>query len=212
MREKLYRYMAERLRAGDPPSLREVQAAMGFKAVETARSHLQALVEEGRLVKHGRASRAYALPAEVWSASRTRQVPLLGAVQAGALTLAVEDPEGFLEVERSRYGEELFALRVRGESMIGAGIFPEDLVITRRQESAEEGDIVVALVEDEATVKRLRFAKSAEGDSRVVLWPENPDFTPLNLAPEQLQLLGKVVEVRRYYEIVPFSSLRGDGF
>ena len=212
MRENVYRYMAQRLRAGDPPSLREVQAAMGFKAVETARSHLQALVEEGRLVKHGRASRAYALPSEVWSASRTRKVPVLGAVQAGALTLAVEETEGFLEVERSRYGEELFALRVRGESMIGAGILPEDLVITRRQESAEEGDIVVALVEDEATVKRLRFTQSPKGDPQVVLWPEHPDFTPLNLAPDQLQLLGKVVEVRRYYEIVPFSSGSEDGF
>lgn len=199
-KEKIYQYVSERLRSGDPPTIREVQHAMGLKAVESARAHLEALVEEGRLVKRNTRSRSYALPPEVWSASRTRRVPILGRVQAGALTTAVEDPEGFLELERDRYGEELFALRVRGESMLGAGIHPQDLVITRRQESADEGDIVVAMVEEEATVKRLRFRKK-----KVVLQPENPDFEDIVLHPKELRLLGKVVEVRRYYEVVPFS-------
>ena len=200
MREKVYRYVSGRLRSGDPPTLREVQAALGFKAVETARSHLEGLVKEGRLIKRGTGSRSYGLPPE--EALLGTRVPILGAVQAGALTLAVEDPEGFVEIERSRFGEELFALRVQGMSMSGAGILPNDLVIARRQSRAEEGDIVVALVEDEATVKRLRY----EG-GLVVLKPENPEFEPLKIDSQQLSLLGKVVEVRRYYELFPGDGL-----
>jgi repressor LexA len=196
MRDKVYEYVAKRLREGDPPTIREVQAAMGFKAVETARSHLEALVAEGRLIKRGTASRSYGLPASVFV--QGHRIPVVGTVQAGALTLAVEDPEGYLEVERSRSGEELFALRVRGLSMQGAGILPDDMVIARRQQSANEGDIVVALVGEEATVKRLRFA-----GKKVVLWAENPDFAPIELPPNKLTLLGKVVEVRRYYETIP---------
>lgn len=199
VRERVYDYVAARLRQADPPTLREVQLAMGFKAVETARNHLEGLVAEGRLLKRGRGARSYCLPPEVFAAAQSRWVPLLGAVRAGPWTLAVQEAEGYLEVERSRHGEELFALRVVGESMTGAGILPRDVVIARRQSSAQEGDIVVAMVEEEATVKRLRLA-----GNRIVLWPENPDFEPLTLPPQQLRLLGKVIEVRRYYELVPF--------
>lgn len=194
-RDKVYQYVAERLRMGDPPTLREVQAHMGFKAVETARNHLEGLVAEGRLIRRGTASRSYALPPEVWEASQSSRIPILGAVQAGALTLAVEEPEGYLEVERSRLGEELFALRVRGLSMVGAGILPGDMVIARRQSTADEGDIVVAMVLEEATVKRLRFS-----GRKVLLCPENPEFQPLRLRPDDVTVLGKVIEVRRFYE------------
>lgn len=197
VRDQVYAYTAGRLKAGDPPTIREVQAAMKFKAVETARAHLEGLVAEGRLIKRGKGSRSYALPHDVYSNARSHFIPVLGQVQAGALTLAVEEVEGYLEVERSRHGEELFALRVQGMSMSGAGILPGDMVIARRQSSAQEGDIVVAMVEDEATVKRLRIA-----GNKIVLWPENPDFEPLQLAPEKVTLLGKVVEVRRYYEVI----------
>jgi repressor LexA len=176
---------------------------MKFKAVETARSHLEALVAEGRLTKRETASRSYALPPEVWASARGHCIPVLGAVQAGSLTLAVEEPEGFLEVGRARLGEELFALRVRGLSMSGAGILPDDLVIARRQASAQEGDIVVALVGEEATVKRLRVS-----GNKVVLSPENPDFEPIVLPPDKVVVLGKVIEVRRYYEIMPLMGMK----
>lgn len=197
-REKVYTYVTDRLREGNPPTIREVQTAMGFKAVETARSHLEALVEDGRLIKRGSTSRAYALPPGEWEFPPPRRIPVLGAVQAGALTWAQEEPEGFLETERSRMGEELFALRVRGNSMSGAGILPGDMVIARRQTSAHEGDIIIALVGEEATMKRLRRA-----GQQVVLWPENPEFEPILLPPEELNVLGKVIEVRRYIEHVP---------
>lgn len=191
-RERVYRFVREQLAAGRPPTIREVQAAVGLKAVESARAHLEGLVSEGRLLKEQGRSRGYRLP----GASRPRppvQVPLLGRVQAGALTTAVEDPEGYVPVV-GRDGE-LFALRVRGESMSGAGILPGDLVIVRRQSTAEPGDVVVALVGDEATVKRLRFRQG-----RPELHAENPAFPTLVPEPEALTLLGKVVEVRRYFE------------
>ena len=93
-RERVYSYVAERLRAADPPTLREVQAAMGFKAVETARTYLDGLVQDGRLIKRGTASRSYGLPPSVWTSSKSHRIPLLGTVQAGGLTLAQQEPEG----------------------------------------------------------------------------------------------------------------------
>ena len=196
-REKVYQYTYNRLKNGDPPTLREVQHAVGFKAVESARIHLDALVEEGRLVKRGTSSRSYALPQELWEQHTNDVVPIIGRVQAGALTTALQEPEGYVSTERGRKGEELFALRVQGQSMRDAGILPEDLVIARRQSSADWGDIVVALIEDEATVKTLQL----KGE-KVILQPANDDFEPIVIAnPKELVILGKVVEVRRYYDL-----------
>jgi repressor LexA len=120
-------------------------------------------------------------------------VPILGRVQAGALSTAVEDLEGYVPAETT--SDDLFALRVRGESMIGAGIFEGDLVLVRRQEAAHSGEIVVALVEDEATVKRLRLR-----NRRIELHPENPAF-PVIVPPRgECRILGRVIEVRRALE------------
>lgn len=185
-REKIYTYVRQRLMEGAPPTIREVQRAMGLKAVESARSHLEALVAEGRLVKQSGQARGYALPEEF---PAVMQVPLLGSVAAGELSLALQEPDGFVPAER-RSGD-FFALKVRGFSMQGAGILPDDLVICRRTPTASEGEIVVALVEDEATVKRFR-----RRGGRVELHPENPDFKVI--VPDQLVILGKVVEVRRH--------------
>jgi len=193
-RKKVFRFMRQRLRQGLPPTVREVQGAFGFKAVETARAHLEALVAEGLLKKQPGKARGYRL------ATRERGVPpllvpLLGRVQAGALTTALEEPEGFLPVQSRLPLEELFALRVRGESMTGAGILPGDIVIVRQQPEADPGDIVVALVGDEATVKRLHL-----GRGEIELRAENPAFAPIVVAADELLLLGKVVEVRRHLE------------
>lgn len=193
-RAKVFGYVRQRLLAGQPPTVREVQAAFGFKAVETARSHLEALVTTGLLRKdHGKA-RGYRLHDEPRPIP-TVLVPLLGRVQAGALTTALEEPEGFLPVESRLPEEELFALRVRGDSMVGASILPGDVVIVRQQPSAESGDIVVALVGDEATVKRLHMQRG-----RIELRAENPTYAPIAVAPDTFRLLGKVVEVRRFLE------------
>ncbi len=202
-RAKVFRFVRQRLLAGQPPTVREVQQAFEFKAVETARSHLEALVRTGKLDKAPGKARGYRLAGPERSMP-TLFVPLLGRVQAGALTTALEEPEGFLPVESRLPGDELFALRVRGESMVGAGILPGDLVIVRQQPSAENGDIVVALVGDEATVKRLHLS-----DGQIELRAENPAFAPIIVAPDDLQLLGKVVEVRRLLEGISTPQKRG---
>jgi len=190
-RERVFRLVRERILAGLPPTVREVQQAFRFRAVQTAREHLEGLVAEGRLAKEKGKSRGYRLPDA--AGPPTRLVPLLGRVQAGALSTAIEDLEGYLPIQSTRSSEELFGLRVHGESMSGVGILPGDVVIVRRQPEARSGEIVVALVGDEATVKRLRIR-----GRRVELHPENPDFDVI--VPDTLTLLGKVVEVRRYLE------------
>jgi repressor LexA len=125
-------------------------------------------------------------------------VPLLGRVPAGPFDLAVEELEGYLPVRSRRGPDELFGLRVSGESMTGAGILPGDVVVVRRQRRAESGEIVVALVGEEATVKRLRIRRK-----RIELHPDNPAFEPIVPDPDELTLLGKVIEVRRYLEQRP---------
>ncbi|MHC5052656.1 MAG: transcriptional repressor LexA, partial [Planctomycetota bacterium] len=143
-----------RLLEGRPPTVREVRDRFGFSAVQTAREHLERLVDEGRLTKDepGRA-RGYRLPRPE---ALTTLVPVLGRVPAGELSFAVEDLEGYVPVEGRTDEGELFGLRVRGESLRDLGILSGDLVIVRKQDTARTGEVVVALVDDEATVKVLR--------------------------------------------------------
>jgi repressor LexA len=208
-REGVYRFMRERLQSGQPPTLREIQDAFGFRAVETAREHLSALVSAGRLVKSPGRARGYSLPpgdrgvptvpAVPTMSGPTQLVPMLGRVQAGALTTAFEEHEGWVPVQTRHAGDALFALRVRGESMLGAGILPGDIVIVRKDAPAANGDIVVALVEDEATIKRYRRGSAG----RIELHPENPAFEVIVRHAAEVLLLGKVIEVRRHLETPP---------
>jgi repressor LexA len=198
-RGQVLRFVRERLLAGRPPTVREVQEAFGFRSVQSAREHLEALVSEGRLVKEPGVSRGYGLPSSTGRAPAL--VPLLGRVQAGDLTAAIEEPDGgYITAHVSSAGEEAFALRVRGESMAGAGILAGDIVVVRRSAAAEPGDIVVALVGEEATVKRLRRVRG-----RLELHPENPAFAPIVPAQGEMIILGVVIEVRRYLE-GPFAA------
>ena len=191
-RGKVFAFVRERLLAGQPPTVREVQQAFGFRAVQTARQHLEQLVAEGRLVAGRHRARGYGLPARAGGA-RTVLAPLLGHVPAGALDEAVEDPDGYLPVDaRGAAADELFALRVRGESMTGVGILPGDIVIVRRQPTAAPGDIVVARVDGDATVKTFR-----PRGRYVELRPENPAFDPIVLEAGAVVVLGRVIEVRR---------------
>jgi len=201
-RERVYVYMRERLLAGRPPTMREVQKALGFKAVESVRAHLAHLIDEGLLETEPGLARAYRLPGMGRGEEAARLVPLLGRVPAGDPLTAVEEVEGYLPALTRPGGRgpdgELFALHVRGDSMIGAGILDGDVVIVRRQQHADSGDIVVALVGEEATVKRLRVRRR-----RVELLPENPAYDPIVPDPADLRLLGRVVEVRRYLDGPP---------
>lgn len=190
---QILEYVRKRLLAGSPPTVREIQEAVGLRAVQSVQVHLEALVAAGSLTK-GPGSRGYRLPTP---SPPPRFVPILGRVQAGALSEAIESIEGYVPMSEGRDDAELFALRVGGESMLGAGILPGDLVIVRRQLQARSGDIVVALVGDEATVKRLGHASP----DRIELHAENPAFPPIVITPpDEVQLLGKVIEVRRFLE------------
>lgn len=194
-RERVYRFVREQLADGVPPTVREVQHALGFKAVQTAREHLERLVTEGRLIKRtAGAARGYSLPASESVKVPSMMVPILGRVQAGALSTAVEDRDGEIPVW-SKSPDGLFCLRVRGDSMKDAGILNGDIVVVRSQPTADSGDIVVALVGDDATVKTLRIRRN-----RIELHPANPDFEPIIPPPDECSILGKVVEVRRFLE------------
>lgn len=189
-RDRVFRLMRDRLLAGSPPTVREVRDAFGFRSVQTAREHLEALVEEGRLLKQPGIARGYRLALD--GGLPTLSVPLLGQVPAGALDAAIEDCVGYIPVQTRHPAAKLFALRVSGDSMIGAGILDGDVVIVRRQRTANSGEIVVALVGDEATVKRLKLHAN-----RAELHPENPAYKVIVPDPRELSLLGKVIEVRR---------------
>lgn len=187
---------------GVPPTVREIGDR--FKVTPRAAfDHLRALERKGALqrrVSAGRTSRALTLTDAPVRA--THAVPILGRVAAGQPLLATENREGELHIAPASLpgrAEDLFALRVRGESMIEAHICDGDLVLVRRQDSASPNDIVVALVESEsgqaeATVKRF----SREGE-RVVLKPEHPTMAPIVIDPRRtpVTILGKVVGVLR---------------
>jgi repressor LexA len=210
-RERIYRFVRERLLAGLPPTVREVQEAVGLRAVESARTHLERLVTDGRLAKDPGIARGYRLPSG--GGVVPALVPLVGRVQAGGLTAAIEDPDGHVAVTGAPSGTSsatssgtspgaLFALRVAGDSMRDAGILEGDVVIVRRDARPRDGHVVVAMVGDEATVKTLRRTKDERGRRRVELHPANPDFEPIILDPKEAAilntiLLGRVVEVRR---------------
>jgi repressor LexA len=168
--------------------------AFDFRSPQTAREHLDGLVAAGRLEKEPGKARGHRLPQRRGSAHPI-MVPLLGRVPAGPPDAAIEDLEGYITVQLPRGGSELFGLRVSGDSMTGAGIFPGDIVVVRQQPRAESGDIVVALVGEEATVKRLQIRRG-----RIELHAENPRYKTMVPDPRELRVLGKVIEVRRYLE------------
>lgn len=194
-RRKVYRFVRQQILQGHSPSVREVAAAMGFSAVQTAAQHLTTLVEEGLLDKEAGRARGFRLPSPQGSNTPTRLVPLLGQVQAGELTLALEEPRGYIPVQSRQNAKNLFALQVRGLSMRDAGILPGDIAVVRRQSDANSGDVVVAMVEDEATVKTLK-----RRGRRIELHPANPDFDIITPNASETEILGKVIEVRRYLE------------
>jgi repressor LexA len=185
-------------RHGVPPTVREIGSRFRITP-RAAFDHLRALERKGALLRRpsaGRTSRALRL-ADASTGGRHRPVPILGRVAAGQPLLADENRDGEVPILASALphgGEDVFALRVRGDSMIDAHICDGDLVLVRKQDSAQLNDVVVALVDDEATVKRYQ----RDGD-RVVLKPEHPTMRPIVVDPsqQQVRILGKVVGLLR---------------
>ena len=186
--QKVLSFLQERAQDGLPPTVREICAAAGIKSTSTVHAYLKTLEENGYISRQSGLNRAIRLPGE-----SVARVPLLGKVTAGQPILAVEEVEDYVPYSGGGYQPgELFALRVSRTSMINAGIFDKDVVIVHKTPTAVNGDIVVALVGDEATVKR--FYKE-NGHFR--LQPENDAFEPIIV--DEVSILGKVVSLVRYF-------------
>ena len=209
MQQKIYDYIAQAIQdQGYPPSVREIGEAVGLKSPSTVHFHLKHLEELGVIGKQAGKGRALTLteasrenqppesqppesqPPE--SQPPENQVPIVGNVAAGSPILAQECIEDYLTFDTGGRDGEYFALRVRGESMLGAGILPDDLVVVHQQPAANNGEIVVALLGDEATVKRLK-----RQGGQVWLMPENEAYSPID--GREAQILGKVAAVIRRY-------------
>ena len=206
MQQTIYDYIARMLvEQGYPPSVREIGAAVGLKSPSTVHFHLKHMEELGVIKKSGRKGRTITLtkPAQTAPAAAAAKpaeeaeppagrVPIVGSVAAGTPILAQECIEDYLTFDTGGRDGEYFALRVRGESMLNAGILPGDLVVVHQQREAHNGEIIVALIEDEATVKRLK-----RKGSEVWLMPENDAYSPID--GRNASILGKVSAVIRTY-------------
>ena len=170
---------------GYSPSVREIGAAVGLRSTASVSYHLQALQEKGLLQSPGAKGRKRAIVTSM----RPGQIPVVGVVTAGLPILAVENQEGTICWDGD---PNCFALRVRGDSMINAAILSGDLVVVRPQQHADDGQIVVARIGDEATVKRLR-----RRNGQVWLMPENENFDPID--GMEAEIIGLVKAVIREY-------------
>lgn len=207
MQQRIYDFIRQTIRdQGYPPSVREIGEAVGLKSPSTVHFHLKHMEELGVLTKGAGKGRAIALAQQPAAEKSTQEVaprivepeipadrvPIVGNVAAGTPILAQECIEDYLTFDTHGRDGEYFALRVRGESMLYAGILPDDLVVVHQQQEVRSGEIVVALLEDEATVKRLQ-----RKGNEVWLLPENPDYKPID--GRNATILGKVSAVIRTY-------------
>lgn len=204
MQQRVYDYIVSFIdEKGYAPSVREIGEALGLRSPSTVHFHIKHLQELGLIEKGAGKGRAIALrreaaptpPADAWQEeadARAGRVPLLGSVAAGSPILAQECVEDYITFDTGGRSGEHFALRVRGESMLGLGILPDDLVIVRRQSNANNGEIVVALIGEEATVKTY-----SRKNGHLWLLPANPDYQPID--GQEAQILGRVIAVLRQY-------------
>jgi repressor LexA len=199
-RREILEYIVAHTRdAGYPPSVREIGEAVGLASSSTVHTHLTTLQKQGFLRRDPTKPRAIELRYDGMSGAAidrrpTRYVPLVGDVAAGTDVLAQERVEELLPLPADFTGDgQVFMLRVRGESMIGAGILDGDFVVVRQQETAEKGDVVVAGIPgDEATVKTY-----GRKGGKIMLIPHNPAMDPMVLDPSDVQIYGRVVTVLR---------------
>ena len=209
---EIFTYIQRRIKDGYPPTIREIGSKFGFSE-KAAHDHLNALEKKKYIGREEGKPRAISILKEAdpklqtskWLEGQNAnpnlaetprdiiEIPIFGRVAAGTPLLASQNIEGTLPIPtRMVNNHECFALRIIGSSMIGAGILEGDFVIVRRQANADPGDIVVALVEDEATVKRFYI----DGE-RVRLQPENPTIEPVIFNVNDVMILGKVIGLHR---------------
>jgi repressor LexA len=178
-----------------PPTLREIATHLGISGTLGAQKHLTALERKGYIRKEPGSSRGI-MPAV--PAPSSIPVPIVGTVRAGSLQLALEEIEGYVALDRSTVrGDDCFLLRVKGDSMVNAAILNGDLALVRPQSFAENRDIVVAMVDGEATLKRFFREEDA-----IRLQPENPAMEPIVVRAEEgeVVVIGRVIGIHRSLE------------
>ena len=186
---------SEILNRGFPPAVREICEAVNLKSTSSVHAHLEALEKNGYIRRDATKPRAIEIIDDNFNLVRREvvNVPLVGTVAAGQPILAVENVDGYFPIPAEYMpNTDCFMLKVKGESMVNAGIFSGDYIMVRQQSNAENGDMVVALVEDSATVKT--FYKE---DGHIRLQPENNSMDPIIL--DDVQILGKVFGVFRMF-------------
>jgi len=187
---EVFEFLQERQSYGVTPSIREICTALSIKSTSTVHRYLCQLEDAGLINRQDHANRTIQLQNQ----ERIIHVPLLGTVTAGEPIYAYEQAEGYVPLRGTRYRpQELFALRVKGTSMINAGILDRDIVIAQRTPEVENGEIAVVLIDDFATVKR--FYKE---DNFYRLQPENDLMDPIYT--ENAHVLGRVISLYRDYE------------
>ncbi|MBQ6266321.1 MAG: transcriptional repressor LexA [Clostridia bacterium] len=190
IQQRIYEFLVEMSKENMKPTVREIGAAVGLRSTSSVQANLDALEAAGYIQRSPMLKRCIQI---VGQSDHVTHVPLLGTVTAGMPILAVEEIEGYLPFSMPGASDkELFALRVKGESMLWAGILDGDIVIVERTPTAKNGEIVVALIEDEATVKT--FYKE---DGHFRLQPENDAYQPIIV--NEVVILGKVIASYRYY-------------
>ena len=206
--ERVYNYICNYINQNQiSPSVRDICAGVGLKSTSSVHTYLKQLDSQGRIeyrpglrraivIKQGsdESVQEYPESTNVTELTEYRKVPVIGKITAGIPILAHADYSDSFLVSKSLIGDsEAFMLKVRGNSMINAHILDGDLIIVRKQNTCEEGDIIAALIEDEATVKR--FGKK---NGIPYLFPENDDYSPIPFNTEGCRILGKVVGLHRY--------------
>jgi repressor LexA len=182
--------------SGFPPTISEIQGQFSFKSPNAVQEHLKALVRKGQIRRNPNQWRGLELIVSNKDSGETAKystvsVPLIGRVAAGLTVLADENFEGTISIDRSFVGRttRLFALHVRGDSMIKAGIYDGDVAVAQQQSVADHGDIVIALLGDEATVKRFYHKNKV-----IILQPENDTMQPMRISEgSDFKILGKVI-------------------
>ncbi|HUJ90416.1 MAG TPA: transcriptional repressor LexA [Syntrophorhabdales bacterium] len=179
---------------GYPPTLREISLEIGTSGTVSALHHLEALERKGHIRRESGSSRGIVLNRE--PRPDFAQLPIVGQVRAGLPALAFEEIEGYYSLEKMQLRGGTFFLRVRGDSMINDAIVEGDLALIRPQEIAQNGDIVVAMVDGEATLKRFYRERG-----HIRLQPRNPNMNPIIIsAGEEVSIIGKVIKIVRDIE------------
>ena len=182
---------------GVSPTFREIMQFFGFKSIKTVQDHIKALERKGYIKKDPNKSRSIILEDFSKTLKDTVRVPILGQISAGRPIFAEENIEGYINLDKFliKHSKDIFALKVKGDSMINAGILDGDYVIVKKQPTVENGEIACVLIDNEATVKR--FYKR---ENYIELKPENPNYKPITITRDtalNILILGKVIGVFR---------------